>query len=237
MIEISNGTEEGWWSSIASSDAVLNTITITSPNTFPAGLAADVNVTVRKFNTIQDVFGDNSPGLAPFSAEVPYDEIQFLQPDIQEVGVIVWADAWVNLATEELADTDIIYPGTSVKVIHRANTSLSVVASGEVKTTKTQIDVFEDDNWVSQPNPIEETFGTLTLGPQILETDTVDIIQPDAGLGQETTTYVSSGGVMYNLATEDDATPVPVASGTGYLNRRSTGAASVLTIPAQSVGP
>jgi hypothetical protein len=192
---------------------------------------------VRKFNTIQDVFGENAPGLAAFSAEVPYDEIQFLDPATQEVGVIVWADAWVNLATELPAGDEIIYPGTAVKVIHRANTSLSVVVSGEVKTTKTQIDVFEDDNWLSQPNPIDGTFGQLNLGPQILETDLVDIIETDTGSGQVVTTYVSSGGVMFNLATEADATSQPVPSGTGYLIKRPAGTASVLSVPAQTIAP
>ena len=233
MLEISDGAQEGWWSAIVSSTAT----TVTILDTFPADLAANVKATVRKFTTIQDVFGDNSPGLAPYSTEAPYDEIQFLKPDIQEVGVIVYAGGWLNLLTEASAASEIIYPGTAVKVIHRANTSLSVVASGEVKTTKTQVDVYPSDNWLCQPNPTGGTLGTLNLGPQLLASDKLDMIETDGGAGQVVTTYVSSAGVMYNLLTEADATGVEVKEGAGYLVTRGEGAASIITIPAQVVAP
>ncbi len=232
MLEISNGVQEGWWSAIVSSDAT----SITILDTFP--VAAGAQVSVRKFTTVQDVFGDNSPGLAPVGTEGGYDEIQFLKPDIQEVGVILYAGGWVNLATELPAGDEIIYPGTAVKVIHRANTTLSVVTSGEVKTTKTQIDLYQNDNWLCQPNPTGGTFGTLNLGPQVLPTDKVDIFETDGGTGQVVTTYVSSGGVMYNLATEEDATNTPpIDEGTGYLITRGTGDASIVTVPAQTIAP
>ncbi len=234
VLEVSNGAQEGWYASIASSTA--NSITIS--DTFPAGLAANVQISVRKFNTIQSVFGNNSPGLAPFSTTLPYDEIQFLNPSSQEVGVIVYASGgWLNLLTESDASGEIIYPGTSVKVIHRANTSLPVIASGEVKITDTQVDVFPNDNWIGQPNPTLQTFDTLNLGAQILTTDSVNLIRTDTGIGQATDAFVSSGGLMYNALTEELAENEPVAEGNGYLINRPSGAASIVTVPGQVIAP
>ena len=231
MLEITSATQKGWWTSIASSTAT----TITVTDVLPAGLPANLQISVRKFSTIQNVFGNNSPGLTVYSAG-SYDEIQLLKPEIQEVSVIVYAGGWVNLATELPANNEIIYPGTAVKVIHRANTSLSVVTSGEVKTTPTQVDIFPKDNWFAQPNPTNQTFGNLSLGPQISSTDSVDVIETDGGSGQVVTTYVSSSGVMYNLATEADATPTIVKSAEGFLLKRA-GTANTLTLPVQVVAP
>ena len=232
MLEITSAIQKGWWTSIASSTAT----TITVTDVLPAGLPANLQISVRNFSTIQNVFGNNSPGLTVYGTG-PYDEIQLLKPDIQEVSVIVYAGGgWVNLATELPANNEIIYPGTAVKVIHRANTSLSVVTSGEVKTTPTQVDIFPKDNWFAQPNPTNQTFGNLNLGPQIGPTDSVDVIQTDGGSGQVVTTYVSSSGVMYNLATEADATPIDVKSAEGFLLKR-VGAANTLTLPVQVVAP
>ena len=233
MLEISNGAQEGWWSSISSSTATA----ITIANSFPASLNANVHVTVRKFTTVQDVFGNNAPGIAPYSNILPFDNIQVLNPLDQSTATIIYAGGWQDFVTESPAATVIIYPGTAVKVIHRANTSLPVLVSGEVKTTKTQVDLYPNDNWLGQPNPTGGTFGSMQLGTQVLATDYVNIIQPDAGTGQATDTFVSVGGAMYNFVTEAPADTQPVAEGNGYLITRGVGTASILTIPAQAIAP
>ncbi len=232
MLEITNGTQEGWWSAISSSTST----TITISDVFPIGLAANVSVTVRKFNTVQSVFGNNSPGLAVYSAVNPYDEIQFLNPLTQQVGVIVYFGGWLNLVTEADASGEIIYPGTAVKVIHRANTTLSVVSSGEVKVTDTQVDIYPNANWIGQPNPTVQTFGSMNLASQILGTDSINVIRSDTGTGQVTDLFVSYQAQIYNGVTEALAETEPVSIGNGYLLKRPTGAASTVTIPAQVVG-
>ena len=227
VLEIKTGSQEGWWSAITGSTAT----TVAVFDTFPASLPANVQITVRKFSTVQDVFGNNSPGLGAA------DEIQILNPVNQAASVVIYAGGWFDQVTEDPAGGTIIYPGTAVKVIHRANTTLSVVSSGEVKTTKTQVDLFANDNWLGQPNPTGGTFGTMQLGSQVLGTDFVNLIGPDAGIGQPTTSFASVGGILYNIVTEDNATSQPVSQGTGCLITRPVGGDSTITIPAQVIAP
>jgi hypothetical protein len=230
VLEISDGAQQGWYSAITSSGSAIGT-TITVMDAFPASLSASVTVTVRKFTTIQNVFGDNSPGLGAT------DEIQVLDPATQVASVVIYAGGWFDQVTEEPAGGVIIYPGTAVKVIHRDNTTLSVVSSGEVKTTSTQVDVFDNDNWLGQPNPTGGTFGTMQLATQVLTTDFVNLIKPDEGTGQPTESFQSVSNVMYNIVTEEDATTQPVSQGNGYLLSRASGGSTTITIPAQVVAP
>lgn len=231
MLEISDGVHEGWWSAVTVSTGT----TITLNDDLPAGLAAGVKVSVRKFTTIQDVFGANTPGLTAL-----VDEIQTIpDPAVipQETKSIVWADGWID-AFEEPSGGDPIYPGTAVKVIRYGLSTepLSVIVTGEVKMTKTQVDVFPQYNWLGQPNPTGGTLGSMAFGTQVLPTDILELFQTDAGAGQVSDAYVKFGNIMID-AFEEDASAVMIPEGGGYSIYRGSGAASVLTIPAQVVSP
>lgn len=232
MLEISDGSQEGWWSTIVGSTSS----TIEVADTFPASLSTNVKVTVRKFTTIQDIFGENAPGLASFSNEEPYDEIQVLDPVTQGASSIIRIGSdWIDAVSEEAAENVIVYPGTAVKVIHRANTDLSVVVSGEVKATKTQVDVFQNDNWIGQVNATGATFDFMNLGSQLLSTDIANIIREDAGGGQSTDEFVAVSELMFNAVSEENAEEENILAGNGLIVRRPQGEAAPITIPAQPV--
>lgn len=234
MLEITSGANEGWWTTIVSS----TTTSITVADAFPAGLPTNTTVSVRKFNTIDSIFGaDNSAGLTPAGGAELADEIQVLDPVTQAATAYIYvAGGWTNVVTEEPGGSTIIYPGTSVLVVHHANTALSLVTAGTVKTTKTQVDVYPSDNWLGQPNPTGGTLGSLTLATQILSEDNVLLTRTDPGTGQPTDTFVAVAGNMYNAVTEENADNEPVVEGSGYVLRRlPTDAASIVTIPAQVI--
>ncbi len=226
ILEIADGTSEGWWSSVD----VSTSTSITIVDDFPAGLSASVKVSVRKFSTIQNLLGNNAPGL------VSGDEVQTLDPSSQAGTTIVWDGAqWVNFVTENPAGTDIVYPGTAVKIIRRATAGGSFTVTGSVKTTKTQVDIFPGDNWLGQVNPTGGTLGSMSFAPQILGTDFLDLIRYDTGEGQSGDTYVKSGADMVNFVTENVANDEPISAGYGYYIRRETGGGSTITIPAQVI--
>lgn len=230
MLEINDGTQEGWWSTIVSSTAT----SITVADAFPAGLAANVSASVRKFTTVQDVFGNNTAGLTAYNGVVAHDEIRILNPITQATSTIIYAGgAWVDFVTEGPAGGYPIYPGTSVQVVRRGATPLELVTSGTVKTTKTQVDIYPFDNWVGEPIPNGSTLGGLTLATQIAPSDFVIMVRPDPGTGQASDTFVAVGGTMYNFVTEADATGEIVPEGTGFVLRRvPAGTSSIVNIPA-----
>jgi hypothetical protein len=108
---------------------------------------------------------------------------------------------------------------------------------GEVKLTKTQVDIFPAFNWLGQPNPTGGTLGSMLFGTQILGTDKLDIFLLDVGAGQGVDRFIAFDGVMYNEVTEEDASAVEIVPGGGYQIVRGEGGASVITIPAQVVAP
>jgi hypothetical protein len=225
QLVITNGAQEGWYTTISSSNAT----SITVSDDFPGGLSANVKVEVRKFATIQSLLGDNTAGLAP------EDEVQLLDPSAQLISTVVYADGWFNFVTEEPAEDYIIYPGTSVQIIRKGATPLSLVQSGEVKLTKTQVDIFPGDNWLGQSLATGGTLGGMQFASQIAGTDFLQIVRADGGVGQSIDNYVASDGVMYNFVTEEDATLELLTEGAGYLISRSAGPASTISIPAQTV--
>lgn len=228
QLVITQGSQEGWYTTVLGSPSATK---ITVADAFPAGLPADVKVQVRKYATIQSLLGSNSLGLGAS------DEVQLLDASTtpQMISTIVYAGGWFNFVTEEPAENYIIYPGTSVQIVRRGATPLSLVQSGEVKTTKTQVDVYAGDNWLGQTLATGGTLGGMQFATQIASTDFLQIVRPDTGAGQSIDNYVASGGVMYNFVTEEDATSEPIAEGAGYLISRSSGPATVVTIPAQVI--
>jgi hypothetical protein len=247
VLEISDGTQEGWWSAIASSTAT----TITAADSFPAGLPANVSVSVRKFSTVGSLFGANSAGFTDIDGvDVnPPDEIQILDPVTQAAKTIVYVtgvapSGWYDFVTSSAADAEIIYPGTSVKVVRYGVSSLPLVADGEVKTTKTQVDVYPSFNWLGQPLATGGTLGGMNFVTQLVQFDGVaandflEILSPTQVASQYVALIPGFGGVMADFVTTADSSAIPIAEGTGYVVQRSApNTASVVTIPAQVIAP
>jgi hypothetical protein len=173
------------------------------------------------------------------------DTIPNPEVEPQATAAIFWDDGigWYDPTTEEPAGGVIIYPGTAVKVLNYATGDpLPVVMVGEVKLTKTQVDVFPSENWLGQPNPTGGTLGSMQFGTQITElVDVLELFAPDTPVGQPSVAYIAFDGTMLKLDDESDASDVEIGAGLGYLITRPGSAAggepSVITIPAQVVSP
>ena len=245
VLEISDGLQEGWWSPVSSSTAT----SITVSDSFPAALAADVKVTVRKFATIYSTFGANSLGLNDIDGvdSNPPDEIQILNPLDQSARTIAYVtgvapDGWYDIVTLAPADQDIIYPGTSVKIVRYAASDLSLVASGEVKTTKTQVDVYPNYNWLGQPLASNATLGSMNFVSQLNAYDGVEandfleILAPNQVASKYVALVPEFGCTMAYIVTTSDATNVPVVPVSGYIIQRDASKpATVITLPAQVI--
>ena len=135
--------------------------------------------------------------------------------------------------TEANVDNAAILPGTAVVVRHYGAGPLTLVSNGEVKITKTEVDVFPQDNWLGQPLAVGGTFNLMAFKSQILASDQLKILNPN----QSTDFYVSVGTEMQNFVTEANADNTVISQGAGYVISRPTGAGSALLIPAQVVAP
>lgn len=250
VLEISAGASEGWWSAVVSSTAT----SITVADAFPASLPANVSVEVRKFSTVKSLFGSNAPGLNPFDGgATSADEIQFLNPSTGQVSSVVYLpesisgspDQWFDFVNGVNADNYPIEPGVAVRVIRYGASTLTFQSQGEVKTTKTQIDIASAENWVAQPLGSGGTLGYMNFFPQMVKFDAgttpndfLDVLNPD----QSTTSYVAldeslGGGFMLDFVGGTDATSVVIPEGAGYIFRRdSSQAPSTITIPAPTIG-
>jgi len=249
LIEITSGASEGWWSTIVSSTAT----TIVVSDNFPSGIGSAVNVAVRKHNTVKTYLGANAAGLTDYDGiATDYDEVQVLNPldgSVKGFAYVTAANlgaaegAWLDLSTSDVADGTVIEPGYSVKIKRAKSTSLSVVATGTVKTTKTQVDLYPNYNWVGTQIASGKTFDAMNFNTQLVSYDGVSpnydelqIVNAD----QTTTAYAAADGgnglTMYNLATgnEDGSTTV-FNAGSGAILKRMGSAASTITIPGTSV--
>jgi hypothetical protein len=251
VLEIDSGTQEGWWSAIDLSTAT----TITTVNAFPSGLPANVAVTVRKFNTVKSFLGSNAPGLNPFDGgTTTADEVQLLDPATGGVTSVVYLpfalsgspDQWFDFVGGVNADDYVIEPGVAVRVIRYGPTAATFTMSGEVKTTKTQIDIFDSENWVGQPLAVGGSLGFMNFENQLIQfdggttlNDLLNVLDP----GQGTTTYVAmdesiGGPFMLDFVGGVNANTTVIPETSGYvIIRDSSQAPSTITIPAQVVAP
>ena len=153
---------------------------------------------------------------------------------LQQVTFAVYvAGEWQNFVTEANLDNAAILPGTSIVVRRFGATGLTLVSSGEVKTTKTEVDVYPQDNWLGQSLAGGGTLGSMAFSSQILATDKLSLLKPN----QQTDFFVKVGPEMQNFVTEANADNIQIAQGAGYVISRPSGAGSALVIPAQFVGP
>ncbi len=253
VAEISTGTREGWWSVIASSTAT----SITTVDPVPAGLAAGATVKVYKLKTLNDFLGANTPGLAALDGvnQKP-DEVQFLDAATQQTTIAVYvttavgvpANGWYNFVDQSNLDGKFIYPGQSIKVRRYAAAAKSFVSTGYVKTNKTEVDIFPQDNWVEPQRAVGGTYASLNVATSFNPEDGNDATNPPADqlqvlrANQATDVFValapSLGGGVVNFVTQADASGEIFTEGTGINVKRAASApAGIWTVPAQVIAP
>ena len=248
VLEISNGAQEGWWSPVISSTAT----SVTVADIFPASLAANVSVSVKKFTTIKSLFGANTANLAIFDGVGQADEIQLLNTTTGVVSSIVYlpavvsgdpTDKWLDFVLGVSADDYIVPPGVAVRVIRYGATGTSLVSSGTVKTTKTQVDVFPTENWLGNSLATGGTIGSMGFFNTMVKydgeaaNDFLNVLAPNQTTSQYIALDPTVGTGMLDFVLGTDAAAVPIPQGTGYvLLRNPAKAASILTIPAQTIG-
>ena len=176
-------TSTGWWSTVASSTS--SSITVASP--FPGSLPTNVQVTVRKHNTLSNFLGTNAPGLTTFDGVSPdYDEVQILSPqsDPQETRACVyvsganWGDlvnypngVWMLTSDSSVANDLIVEPGTAIRIKRLGTTDLSFTSPGAVKTTPTQVDLYPKSNWIGTPLAVGKSLNAMTFNSQLHQFD------------------------------------------------------------------
>jgi len=246
VLEITSGPSEGWWSTVVSSTSD----SITVNDEFPAGLASDTAVSVRKHNTIQTFLGENVANLIPFNGEAG-DEIQILNPD-QSLTPIAYVPAeltggvegqWYNLATAEIANDLVIEPGAAVIVKTTSSSPLSFVSVGQVKTTATQFDVHPGLTLVAQTDAAGATFNEMNLQFSLIplnaegsntDYDEFQILNSDQSITPYAAVDPALLGVatLANLVDASDAGDTVLPGGTGAIIKRdSENGPSTITIP------
>ena len=246
VLEITSGANEGWWSTVTSSTAT----SISVSDVFPQSISGNVTVSVRKHNTVRSFLGANSPGLAVFDGVSTADEVQILNPSTQVATGVVYVpkelsgaqqDGWFDISSSSLADDMVIEPGAAVKIKKYGSTLSSFVSTGEVKLTKTQVDIYPDSNWIGTQLAAGGTLDYMQFATQLVafdganaDFDELQIVSSD----QSTVAYsaldpsLGAGSVMGNLTDSSIASDVIFAQGTGaIIKRSSSGSPSVLTIP------
>ena len=172
-LEITSGANEGWWSTIT---ALTGSTTITTNDTLPSGLAVGTKIAVRAHQTLKGMFGANSAGLVT-GIDLNADEVQLLDPITQKITAFFYASqtdingasltgqispGWFD-GSGAPSDNVVIVPGSAVKVVHKAPGNLSLVVAGAVKTTKTQIDIYQGTNFVAPMLAAGTTLGATNL--------------------------------------------------------------------------
>ncbi len=244
VLEISGGASEGWWNTVVSSTAT----TITVNNNFPADLLAGVNISVRKHSTLESFLGFNNPGLVSYNGADASDEVQVFDPIAQSAAPYAfvagadWGDpaypngVWLNLSSGEVENNKVIEPGTAVSIKRVGSDPLSFTSVGTVKTTKTQVDIYEGFNFVGSTKAASGTLGNVNFASQLFQydgaSDAYDELQI-VSADQVAVPYAAiddGGPVMWNIAAGDYATTQSFAEGTGLLLKRVGNSSSVITL-------
>jgi len=259
-LEIKEGAQAGWWSSLAGATTAT---TVGLENAFPSGLAAGTKVAIRKHNTLSSFLGANSPGLRTIDENnTSPDRVIVLDPVAQSTSQYVYSTAFYgptagfyNEVTEEFAGNKIIFPGTGVIVRRLSTGAKSIVTVGYVKTTATQIDIEKGDNILEPQLATGTTFAASGLdsgsGLTGLFREDFDAANgaPDRLLfvseAQSVSQFIATiptapaTHAFINEVTEEDANSTPVIKeGTAFILRRDASLSTgTWTAPAQVIAP
>jgi len=243
VLEITSGANEGWWSTVVSSTAT----SITVADAFPANLQG-AGISVRKHNTLQTFLGENNPGLIT-SDGVTGDEVQILNPD-QSLTVYAYltadvtgdGDDWYDLATGNIANDTIIYPGSAIIIKSSSPSPLSFVSVGQVKVTKTQVDLVPGLTLIAQCQAAGGSYNSMDLQNQLIplnadasnsDFDEFQILNPDQSLSAHSAADAAIFGsvTMVDLAAGADSGLYELAEGVGaIIKRNESQPASTITL-------
>jgi hypothetical protein len=250
VLEITAGNSEGFWSTVVSSTSTSITVT----DTLPSGLGSAVSIAVRKHATVGSFLGLNAPGLVDYDGEQANDEVQLLDPVTQGTGAIAWVSgpnladpnypngAWFDLVLSEVANDYVIEPGTAIR-IKRVGGATTFVSSGAVKVTDTQVDIFQNFNWIGTPLATGGTLNGMNFNSQLVKYDgesaTYDELQflrPSQGTDPFAAIDDGNGGsTMFDLVLSEDAGLEPFPEGTGVIINRVNSPAGSIVIPGSVV--
>lgn len=251
-VEISSGASEGWWSTVVS---VAGT-DVTVADNFPAGLAVGTTFTIRKHQTLKGLLGSNAPGLDTGLSLDDADEVQLLNPATQVAAAYFYAvvadgapaDGWYSAAGNP-SDNVVIEPGSSALVKRKFGAAKTFTSSGSVKVTKTQVDIFPGDNWVSTMRATGVTIGAMNLDTGNTATGvqrgvdlSVDELQI-TGLDQITKAFFAADPVLapgfsgWYDGGGNDSNATLLLEDQGALVKRKLASPAIWTVPAQPIAP
>ncbi len=247
VLEITSGPSEGWWSTVSSSTS--STIVLT--DNFP--VATPVSVSIRKHTTLKSFLGNNSPGFVTFNGVDNSDEVQIWDPVTQSVIPYAYISAsdlgndplypngaWWDIGNSVVADNVVIEPGSAVR-IKRIAGSLTFVSSGTVKTTKTEVDVYPNFNWVGTPLAVGGTLDGMAFNTQLNQYDGESVNFDELSFldaSQASRPFAAIAGApptMFDLGNSVEAGTEPFKEGTGAIIRRIGNPAGILRIPGSVV--
>ena len=200
--------------------------------------------------------GENAPGLIPFNGETG-DEVQILNPNqsITPFAYIPGAvtstatDDWYNLGNNNIANDQVIEPGAGVIIKSKTLTTLNFTASGTVKTTATQVDIFPGLTLLAQTAAAGATlnqtglqFSLIPLNSEASNTDFDEFQILNAN--QSITAYAAADPALFGVATvallsdSSNAGSTNFAEGKGAIIKRDpVKPASIITVPGSVVAP
>ncbi len=257
-VEIKSGPSEGWWATLSgppTGPSVAGTATVTSP--FPAGLGVGTVFTIRKHQTIGGLFGANKPGLDPGLDLDSADEVQVLDNSTQNTSAYFYALAADGAPVDGFYDGGggdangvVIEPGASVLIKRKFGGPTSFVSNGSVKVTKTQVDIYVGDNWVSTMRATGVTLGAMGLDTGNTSTGVergvdlnVDEFQLIAADGATTNAYFAADPVAapgfagWYDGGGADKNSLLIAEGQGGNVKRKFAGSAIWTVPAQPIAP
>jgi hypothetical protein len=258
----------GWVATIGSSTAT--SITLAAPNVFPAGTAIGAEIIVRKHHTLATYLAplvSASPGLVAGTSTIDADEVLVLNPTIipQQVASYFYyagdpgTPAGFYDAGGTPSDDVVIDPGTSVKLRHKAATAPSFVTVGHVKTTPTQVDLYQGENWADTMVATGVTLELSKIDSLITGTPLTQRVDRGSGLldADEVQLINSNGSVSAFFAADgddinvgvfgwfdaggSDANPTLLGGGAqqgrGFTVVRKVATQATVTIPKQVIAP
>lgn len=259
-LEIKSGAQAGWWSSLLGATTAT---TVNLENDFPAGLAANTEVVIRRHNTLGSFLGANSPGLRTIDENnTAPDRVIILDPVTQVSSQYVYSTAFFgptpgfyNEVTEALANNKIIFPGTGVIIRRLSTGDKNIVVVGYVKTTPTQVDIEKGDNILEAQLATGTSFANSGLDSGSGATgvyredynaangnpDRLLLLSADQVVSQYVATFPTAPAThaFINEVTEANANDAPVLKeGTAFILRRDTTLApGIWTAPKQVIAP
>jgi hypothetical protein len=137
----------------------------------------------------------------------------------------------------------VISPGSCVLVKRIGTSALTFTSSGEVKTNKTEVDIYPGFNYLGTMQAASGTFGNSGLASQLnlwdgigLDYDELQVVLQD----QSTVAYAAiddGGPIMYSITGDAPAADEVLNGGIGMFLKRTGNPASTITLTGSTVAP